>query len=293
MHATALKEGGDGHQVEDSFESERGLQLSSVGWLLDHHEAKLDERQQMVDDLCLEPGTVVLDSACGPGLWARLFAQSVGPTGRVVGLDFSADLITYAREHVLEDSGAPAIDLILGDFATLPFRDALFDLVFLGNCFCYVSDIGGILLEHKRVTRPGGRVVSKEFDGGSVIFHPIDAALTLRVMAGAAQALHADTTGERFDNFVGRKMHGAFLRAGFHDVVTRTYAIQKVSPLSDGTKRYVSANANWYGRRAAPYLTSDERRQWGCAFEPDSDGYVLDREDFYFCMTETVTVGTV
>lgn len=279
--------------MENSFESERGLQLSSVGWLLDHHEAKLVERQQMVDDLCLEPGAVVLDSACGPGLWAKLFAQRLGPTGKVVGLDFSADLITYANEHVIDDCGDTAVDLILGDFASLPFKDALFDLVFLGNCFCYVSDVEGILAEHKRVTRRGGRVVSKEFDGGSVIFHPVDAALTLKVLAGAAQTLHADTTGERFDNFVGRKMHGAFLRVGFRDVVSRTYAIQKVSPLSDGTKRYVSANANWYGRRAAPYLTSDERRQWDLAFDPDADGYVLDRKDFYFCMTETITVGTL
>lgn len=279
--------------MKDSFESERGLQLSSVGWLLDHHEAKLGERQQMVDDLCLEPGAVVLDSACGAGLWVKLFAQRVGPSGSVVGLDFSPDLITYAREHVIEDCGVTAIDLILGDFASLPFDDALFELVFLGNCLCYVSDVGDILLEHKRVTKPGGRVVSKEFDGGSVIFHPVDATLTLKVLAGAAQALHADTRGERFDNFVGRKMHGAFLQLGFKDVVTRTYAIQKVPPLSDGTKRYVSANADWYGRRAAPYLTDDERREWNLAFDPDAGGYVLDRDDFYFCMTETVTVGTI
>lgn len=278
--------------MEDSFEGERGLQLSSVGWLLDHHEAKLVERQQMVDDLCLKPGAVVLDSACGPGLWAKLFMQRAGPTGRVVGLDFSADLIAYAREHVAEDCGG-TIDLILGDFASLPFDDALFELVFLGNCFCYVSDMGAIVEEHKRVTRPDGRVVSKEFDGGSVIFHPVDPALTLKVLAGAAQALEADITGDRFDNFVGRKMHGVFLRKGFKDVVTRTYAIQKVAPLSEGSKRYISANADWYGRRAAAYLTADERRRWDRAFDRDSDEYVLDREDFYFCMTETVTVGTV
>lgn len=278
--------------MEDPFESERGLQLSSVGWLLDHHEAKLIERQQMVDDLCLKPGAVVLDSASGPGLWVKLFMQTAGPPGRVVGLDFSADLIAYAREHVAEDCDG-TVNLILGDFASLPFDDAVFDLVFLGNCFCYVSEMGAIVEEHKRVTRPDGRVVSKEFDGGSVIFHPVDAALTLKVLAGAAQALEADTTGDRFDNFVGRKMYGVFLREGFKDVVTRTYAIQKVAPLSEGTKRYISANADWYGRRAAAYLTADERRRWDRAFDPDSDGYVLDREDFYFCMTETVTVGTV
>jgi ubiquinone/menaquinone biosynthesis C-methylase UbiE len=279
--------------VDDSFQSERGLQLSSVGWLLDHHEAKLVERHQMVDDLCLEPGAVVLDSACGPGLWVELFAERVGPTGRVVGLDFSADLIAYAQEHLREHCDGRITDLILGDFASLPFNDDLFELVFLGNCFCYFSDIRGILDEHRRVARSGGRVVSKEFDGGSVIFHPVDPTLTLKVVTGAAQALEADATGDKFDNFVGRKMHGVFRSAGFKDVVTRTYAIQKVSPLSEATKRYVSANADWYGRRAARYLTAEERRCWDRAFDSGSDGYVLDREDFYFSMAETVTVGTV
>jgi ubiquinone/menaquinone biosynthesis C-methylase UbiE len=284
---------GKGHLVEDSFQSERGLQLSSVGWLLDHHEAKLAERHQMVDDLCLEPGAVVLDSACGPALWVELFAERVGPTGRVVGLDFSADLIAYAQQHAAAECNVEIIDLILGDFASLPFDADVFDLIFMGNCFCYVSDIVAILEEHKRVTRLGGRVVSKEFDGGSVIFHPVDAALTLKVLAGAAQALEADASEDRFDNFVGRRMHGVFLRAGFKDIVTRSYAIQKVWPLSDATKRYISANADWYSRLAARYLTADERRQWALAFDPNSEGCVLNRDDFYFCMIETVTSGTV
>jgi ubiquinone/menaquinone biosynthesis C-methylase UbiE len=52
------------------FESARGLQLSSVSWLLDHHVTKAAERRRMVDDLELRPGVVVLDSACGPGFWS-------------------------------------------------------------------------------------------------------------------------------------------------------------------------------------------------------------------------------
>jgi ubiquinone/menaquinone biosynthesis C-methylase UbiE len=59
------------------FESARGLELSSVDWLLDHHLAKVQERQRMVDDLGLEPTDVVLDSACGPGFWARMCAEKL------------------------------------------------------------------------------------------------------------------------------------------------------------------------------------------------------------------------
>ncbi len=282
-----------GSGMGTSFQSTRGLQLSSVDWLLDHHRAKEDERRQMVEDLGLGPVDRVLDSASGPGLWSRLFAEKVYPDGRVVALDFSPELLQYARAALREDPLGDVIELVLGEFDLLPFDRRSFDVVFLGNCFCYVEHVLALLKAHKEVTRAGGRVISKEFDGGAVIFHPIDPALTLKVLTGAARAL-ADHTGPSiFDNFVGRKMHGMFLQAGFNEVSTRSYAIQKHFPLSPATKRYIRSNAEWYGRMARPHLSSDEWSRWTDAFDPTSAGCVLDRPDFYFSMIETVTEGTV
>ncbi len=275
------------------FESARGLQLSSVAWLVDHHVTKEEERRRMVADLALSPTDVVFDSACGPGLWSRMFAEKVSPRGKVVGLDFSPDLLEYAVASLEHDPLAGAIDFVLGDFQHLPFRPATFDAVFIGNSFCYFTDIGQLLEEHKRVTRSGGRVISKEFDGATVIFHPLDPCLTLRVVAAAARAIEEDPSAPRFDNFVGRKMQRMFRRTGFRDVHTRSYAIQKVAPLASEAKRYIAGNAGWYGQLAAPYLSEEDRQRWGRAFDPATDEYILDREDFYFCMLETVTVGTV
>lgn len=273
------------------FQSARGLTLSSVDWLHDHHATKAQERLRMVEDLALRATDVVLDSACGPAFWARMFAEKASQ-GQVVGLDFSPDLLDYAQASLGDDPDGSAIDLVLGDFHQLPFRPATFDAVFIGNAFCYFGEISELLQEHSRVTRIGGRVISKEFDGATVVFHPLDPCLTLRVLTAAAQALEDDPT-EGFDNFVGRKMQGMFRRAGFRDVSTRSYAIQKVAPLASEAKRYLAGNAAWYGRLAAPHISQHDRQRWEEAFDPTSDEYILDREDFYFCMVETVTVGTV
>ncbi len=275
-----------------SFNSTRGLQLSSVEWLLDHHQAKEEERRQMVDDLWLRPGDRVLDSASGPGLWSAMFAEKVHPGGRVVALDFSPELIEYARANLRDDPAGEVVDLVHGEFNLLPFDRGAFDAVFLGNCFCYIADIPVVLERHKQVTRAGGRVISKEFDGGAVIFHPVDPALTLKVLTGAAQAVADDAGPSRFDNFVGRKMHGMFLEAGFTAVSTRSYAIQKLAPLSPATKRYIRSNAEWYGRMALPYLSVDDHHRWTNAFDPASDDCILDRPNFYFSMIETITEGT-
>lgn len=279
--------------MDTPFPSTRGLQLSSVEWLVDHHRAKEEDRRRMVEDLGLSPGDRVLDSASGPGLWSRLFAERVHPSGRVVGLDFSPELLGYARTTLKEDPLEEVIDLVLGEFGRLPFASGTFDAVFLGNCFCYVSDVPEVLERHKQVTRPGGRVISKEFDGGAVIFHPVDPALTLKVLTGAARALADGSDSSRFDNFVGRKMQGMFVQAGFTAVSTQSYAIQKVSPLSPATKRYIRSNAEWYGQTARLYLSDEDQSRWANAFDWSSDVCILDRPDFYFCMIETVTTGTV
>lgn len=274
------------------FEGDKGLTLTSVDWLVDHHRTKEVERRQMVEDLDLKPGDVVLDLGCGPGLWTQLLAQQVAPNGKVVGADFSPGLIRYAVDVACADV-RDLTEFVISDFYRIPSADDTFDAVFFGNCLAYVADPLPLLDEHKRVTRPGGRIIAKDFDGAAIIFHPLDLQLSLTVLRAAARALIEDPPHPPFDNFVGRKLHGMFVHAGFEQVTTRTYAVQKVSPLQPEAKRYISGNAGWYARTAAPYLSSEELRRWRAAFDPRAEEYILDSDDFYFCMLEMVTVARV
>lgn len=275
-----------------SFEGDQGLELTSVDWLVDHHRTKELERRQMVEDLELKPGHMVLDLGCGPGLWTQLLAEQVEPNGKVIGADLSPGLIRYAVDVACVDVRDVSA-FLMADFYRIPFADDTFDAVFFGNCLAYVPDPGALLDEHKRVTRPGGRIIAKDFDGAVIIFHPLDVQLSLTVLRAAARALAEKPRNPPFDNFVGRKLHGIFVRAGFQDVSTRTYAVQRVAPLRPEAKRYISGNAGWYGRTAAPYLSRGELQQWLRAFDPESDAYILDRDDFYFCMLEMVTVARI
>ena len=301
--------------VTTAVSEECGLQLSALQWLLDHHHTKAPERRRMVADLHFQEGQRILDLGCGPGLWASMFAEQVAPSGQVVGLDISTPLIDHALSRRAEDARGDLIHFALGDFSTVPFRDDTFDAAFMGNCLSYVPDALSVIHEMKRVTRTGGRVVSKEFDDATLIFHPIDPHLTATVLQAVTAALckavarghdrgqgpqtnpdpfaAADDSVPHFDSFMGRKMHGMFLRSGLDEVSTTPYAIQKVPPLSPAAKRYLQGNGEWLAATAAPYLCEEDRRRWEAAFDPETDDYVLDNEDFYFCMTEMVTVGTV
>lgn len=271
-----------------------GLELTELNWLYDHHKTKEIERQQMVVDLELKSGDKVLDLGCGPGLWTQMLAEQVLPNGLVVGLDFDSHLIDFAQKQLIEaDRYANTVQYKVGDFHETPFEDGFFDLVFFGNCFAYLTDFHKALQEQKRITKVGGRVAAKDFDGAIIIFHPIDPVLQNKVLTATATGLRDNPPKPFFNNYTGRNLHGLFLQEKFINVTTKSYAVQKLFPLSPEAKRYISGNAKWYAKMGADYLSETELKQWDAHFDPDSADYILDRDDFYFCMLEVVTIGTV
>jgi ubiquinone/menaquinone biosynthesis C-methylase UbiE len=280
----------DSH-AETALEDESGLQLNAISWLVDHHRTKEVERRRMVDDLGLRQGEIVLDLGCGPGFWAPMLADKVAPAGRVVGLDISKELLRHAETMARSSPHRNSIEFREGTFYDLPFPDQSFDFVFFGNCFMYVTDTDRALEEQLRVTRPGGRIAAKDFDGSVFVVHPMDVELSLRVLAATAEGLRVSPPDPHFDNFCGRRLHGMFLRAGFKNVSTRPYAIQKVAPLLPEAERYIRANAEWYIEQAAPHLSERDVRTWKAHFDASSPECILGRDDFYFCMLEVVTTG--
>lgn len=94
-------------------------------------------------------GQRVLDLGCGSGRYLRLLHPR-GPRF-MVGLDLSSAMLARSRGS-LEP-------VILGDGQALPFGAQTFDLVVSGLVVGHVPDLGALLREVVRVTRPGGLVI--------------------------------------------------------------------------------------------------------------------------------------
>ncbi|MDJ0617628.1 MAG: methyltransferase domain-containing protein [Calothrix sp. MO_192.B10] len=269
------------------------LEVLNIKWQLDHHFAKIQHRQEIVDSLNLQPGDVVLDLGCGPGLWSSMFAEKVQPHGRVIGVDIDARWIDYAVQASQENPFKEIIEYRIGDLHNLPFEDGTFDLVFVSGCSPYLADIHSAIEKQKRVTKKGGRIADRSWDGGMFFVHPISPYQEAKMMLAVAQAFEARRSDSYFDNYFGRKSHGIFKQAGLQDILTTSYAVQLVPPLSEEVKHYITGNSQFYAKIAAPYLSETELKQWCGHFDPSSDSYILDREDFYYCLLEVLTVGTV
>lgn len=112
--------------------------------------------------LALRPGAAVLDVGCGPGASLLEMAVTVGPQGRLAGLDASEAMIAEARRRAAASEAA--VSFAAGDAQALPFADETFDACYTERVLMHVVDAERTLAEMIRVTRTGGRVVAADFD---------------------------------------------------------------------------------------------------------------------------------
>jgi ubiquinone/menaquinone biosynthesis methyltransferase len=104
----------------------------------------------------------VLDLATGTGDIAWRLAVDAG---RVVGLDLTPRMIELAaRRRPAPGSGTRRPAFLVGDMLTLPFPGASFDVVTVGYGVRNVPDAPAALREILRVLKPGGRMLSLDFN---------------------------------------------------------------------------------------------------------------------------------
>lgn len=104
--------------------------------------------------LAVEPGTRMLDVACGAGQIAIPAARA---GVQVTGVDIASNLIEQARKRASEEGVRAQFDE--GDAEMLPYQDDSFDLVvsLIGAMFAPRPE--EVAAEMVRVCRPGGRIV--------------------------------------------------------------------------------------------------------------------------------------
>jgi demethylmenaquinone methyltransferase/2-methoxy-6-polyprenyl-1,4-benzoquinol methylase len=114
-------------------------------------------RRSTVSTLELQGSETVLDVATGTGKLAQELGKKVGPSGKVVGIDFCEPMLQKAR------GWGGNIHLLLATSESLPFPDSSFDGATIGFALRNVPDIERTLRETTRVMKTGGKVACLEF----------------------------------------------------------------------------------------------------------------------------------
>lgn len=108
--------------------------------------------------MAVAPGQSALDVCCGTCDWTISLAEASGG-GRIVGLDFSENMLAVGRNKIRKANLEDRIELVQGNAMQLPFADNSFDYVTIGFGLRNVPDLKQVLSEMKRVAKPGGMVV--------------------------------------------------------------------------------------------------------------------------------------
>jgi SAM-dependent methyltransferase len=106
----------------------------------------------------LKEGEVVLDLGSGAGFDCFLAANQVGKTGKVIGVDMTAEMLDRARENARKGN-YDNVEFRLGEIENLPVGDNQVD-VMISNCVINLSpNKKRVFQEAFRALRPGGRLM--------------------------------------------------------------------------------------------------------------------------------------
>jgi ubiquinone/menaquinone biosynthesis C-methylase UbiE len=135
---------------------------AAAGWqawldVLEAEDAGAAVSRTLVAVAGIGPGAAVLDVAAGYGEPGLTAARAVGPGGRVVCTDISAEMLAVGRQRAAAE-GLDHVQFLECDAEALAFEEATFDAVLTRQGLQFLPDVAGVLARLHRFLKPGGRL---------------------------------------------------------------------------------------------------------------------------------------
>ncbi len=190
-------------------------------------------RREILELLAPRPGARLLDIGAGPGFFAEEAGERVGPGGRVVGIDTSADMLEMAQRRCAR---LPQVAFLEGDALHLPFEVPSFDAAAASQVYEYVEDVPAALAELHRVLVPGGRAVIVDTDWASLVWEAGDRKRAGRILRAWEDHLA--------DPHLPRRLAPLLRQAGFEVGEVRPYPVFSLAhdPFAAGLATRIAAS---------------------------------------------------
>ena len=253
--------------------------------------------RDMVAWLDIAPGSRVLDAGCGGGGMTKLLAEAVGNSGQVTALDIEPALLE-ATQALL--AGTPVVDRVsyeLGSIDSLAFTDGTFDLVWCSRVIHHMRDMLAAVREIRRVLKPGGTFAMRE-DGFLTQLLPFDIGLGepgLETRLNVARAWEFAQVRPSIADSVPYPFGWAQLLrdAGFTTVTARSFVFEAIPPFDDDLGEFVVRH--WRRpletEETTAQLTREDQEILEKLVEPESEHYLLRRNDLHYIKVSSVFMG--
>lgn len=138
-------------------------------------------RESVADALDPKRGDVVVDMGCGTGANFPYLRERVGPSGTVVGVDFTPGVLAVARDRV-DDEGWENVHVVRGDATRPPVDEA--DDVLATFVSGMLADPAAAVRTWAALVGPGGRLALGDLGRStSPLGRPLNAAFASLVRA--------------------------------------------------------------------------------------------------------------
>jgi len=114
-------------------------------------------RRRAIAALGLQPGATIVEIGCGTGLNFRLLRESIGPSGRLIGVDLSTDILEQARQRIAAN-GWSNIELVHARGAEYDFPSSV-DAVFSTFALSLEPRFDEVIAKAAMALMAGGRFV--------------------------------------------------------------------------------------------------------------------------------------
>ena len=129
----------------------------------------------------LEPGERVVDVGSGAGFDSFVAATQIGPTGTVVGIDMTAEMLEKSRATA-EQLELAHVDFREGLAEAMPIENEWADVVISNGVINLCADKRAVFAEIHRVLRPGGVLQFADIANGRPV--PIEAMRDVDLWTG-------------------------------------------------------------------------------------------------------------
>jgi SAM-dependent methyltransferase len=148
-----------------------------------------EQRARTRATLAVSAGEHGLEVGCGIGLLACEIATELSPTGHMIGIDSSPDMVAAAQERSERARLSDRLEFRVGDATRLNFSSAAFHFIVAVQVYLYVAEIERAIAEAARVLRPGGRFVIVDTDWDSCVWLTADRERHRRVLEARMREL--------------------------------------------------------------------------------------------------------
>lgn len=237
--------------------------------------------EKIIKSLNINPDSKGIDIGCGIGRIANLLSNKIGLIKELIGLDFSDDMINYAKKNSEKEN----IKFIQGDVNNLKFTSNSFDWIWSMDTIwigpeefgCPAKSPDHILNQLYKILKPGGKIYllfwsSQKFLPGYPL---LEARLNATTSANAPYLKNMNP-----DNHIlyGQKW---LSKAKFENIKVKSFVGDIVGPLSEKDKTVLTTFFQMLWGNSENEVSKEDWDRFNEYCSPTSDIFILNNPDYY------------